>query len=147
MKPVIFIVKKLDDYRLIKYHGINAAKDPMLLCTDFMEYLIRWYHVPMRKSHGIIGRLVRLSEEVDEEINKLTYDQCKEAVPLIGKLMNEKEFNQMINEVFDFEKAMSKRDTVGAPGTEQVKKQLKRWNKTLRNRPNRPRPSFNCGMD
>ena len=147
MKPVIFIVKKLDDYRLIKYHGINAAKDPMLLCTDFMEYFIRKYHVPMRNAHNMIGRLVRLSEEVDEEINKLTYDQCKKAVPLIGELMNEKEFNQMINEVFDFEKAMKKKNLIGMPDIRQVKKQLKRWNKTLRNRPNRPRPSFNCRMD
>jgi argininosuccinate lyase len=112
-----------------------------------MEYLIKQYHVPMRTSHGIIGRLVRLSEDLDEEINKLTYNQCKKVVPLIGKLMKENEFNAMITEVFDFEKAMAKRNAVGVPGTKQVKKQLKRWNKTLRNRPNRPRPSFSCEMD
>ena len=61
----------------------------------------------------------------------MTYDQCKKAVPLIGKLMNEKEFNQMINEVFNFDKAMERKKHVFdyKPDIEHQKwkKELKIW--------------------
>ena len=49
---------------------------------------------------------------------------------------------KIADEVFDLKKAMKKRNAIGMTGTKQVKKQLKRWKKTLSERPNRPKPSF-----
>ena len=85
-----------------------------------------------RESHHLIGEMVKLAE--------------KENMPLdefIRVFISKK----AADEVFDLDKAMKKRNLIGMPDTRQVKKQLKRWKKTLSERPNRPRPSFSGRMD
>jgi argininosuccinate lyase len=112
----------------LKYIGINAANDPMLLATDWAEYLVWIYRIPFRETHRIIGGLVALSEKLGKDINQLTFKECKGVYPLFGTLMDEKDYKKMIDEVFDLELSMAKRsDTTEWPCPEKFKKQLKKW--------------------
>jgi argininosuccinate lyase len=43
----------------------------------------------------------------------------------------DKVFGRDARSVFDLEKAMAKRNIIGAPGTKEVAKQLDRWRKQL----------------
>jgi argininosuccinate lyase len=91
--------------------ALGGADDPMLLATDLAEWFVRERHIPFRKAHHIVGELVALSEKLNKPLNWI-------ALLIFGPSMLD---------VFDLEKAMQRRDMVGAPGPKQVAFQLKRW--------------------
>ena len=73
--------------------------------------------ITFREAHHHVGNIVRLSEQLKMPLNVL-----------VGHMYGSK----VAAEVFDVEKAMARRNLIGAPGHRQCAKQLVRWGRTLR---------------
>ena len=67
-------------------------------------------------------RRVAVAEKSRKPLNELTRDELASV---------HKEFGKDVVEIFDLEKAMSRRESTGAPGTKEVRKQLGRWRRVL----------------
>jgi argininosuccinate lyase len=96
-----------------------AASDPALLATDLADYLVR-KGLPFRQAHHAIGALVALAERLGKRLNQLTLAELRSV---------EKKFGTDVLEAFDLRQAMARRRLTGAPGTQEVGKQLARWKK------------------
>ncbi len=102
----------------------SAASDPLLLATDLADYLVN-KGLPFRNAHHIVGTLVAIAEKKKTTINKLSIDELKAVCP---------EFEEDALSLFDLKKAIEKRNLVGAPSAREVKRQISRWNKSLKDR-------------
>ncbi len=102
-----------------------AAEDPALLATDLADYLVR-RGMPFRQAHHAVGAVVAMAENLAKPLNQLTLAELKSVEPL---------FAPDVAEVFNLKKAMAARHLTGAPGTTQVRLQLRRWRKELVRRP------------
>jgi argininosuccinate lyase len=98
-----------------------AAKDPTLLATDLADYLVR-KGVPFRQAHHAVGAVVALAGKNRKPLNRLTLAELRSV---------DKKFGRDALGVFDLKRAMAKRNRTGAPGTNQVARQLARWRKQL----------------
>jgi len=99
----------------------TAASDPALLATDLADYLVR-KGMAFRQAHHAVGAVVALAERKKKKLNELTLADLKSV---------DKTFGNDALVVFNLEKAMAKRNVVGAPGTSEVKRQIARWQKQL----------------
>ena len=100
---------------------LAAARDPALLATDLAEYLVR-QGVPFRTAHHVVGAAVALAEKAGKQLNELTLSDLQSV---------EKHFKSDALKVFELKEALGRRNLTGAPGQEQVRKQLSRWRKVL----------------
>jgi len=98
-----------------------AASDPLLLATDLADYLVK-KEMPFRQAHHVVGAVVALAEETGKPLDRLSLADFQGV---------DKHFGPDVRSVFDLKKAMSRRKITGAPGTNEVKKQLARWRKQL----------------
>src|SRR5580692_3728883 len=95
----------------------RAASDPALLATDLADYLVR-KGMPFRQAHHVVGAVVALAEKTGKPLNKLALAELQSV---------DKTFGRDVMGVFNLKAAMAKRNLIGAPGTKEVAKQLKRW--------------------
>jgi argininosuccinate lyase len=100
---------------------LAAAGDAALLATDLADYLVR-KGMPFRQAHHVVGHAVALAEKSCKPLNELTLRQLQSL---------EKKFSADALQVFDLKKALAQRNSTGAPGTREVKKQLARWRSIL----------------
>jgi argininosuccinate lyase len=100
---------------------LKAASDPALLATDLADYLVR-KGLPFRQAHHAVGALVAAAEGLAKPLNQLTLTEFQAV---------EKRFAPEVLKVFDLQRAMSRREMTGAPGTGEVRRQLARWRKLL----------------
>jgi argininosuccinate lyase len=98
-----------------------AAQDPALLATDLADYLVR-RGLPFREAHQVVGRIVALAEKRGKPLSALSLDELQS---------EHMSFGADAMEVFDLKRALASRRMVGAPGTAEVQRQLRRWQKTL----------------
>ena len=98
-----------------------AAGDPALLATDLADYLVR-KGMPFRKAHDLIGVVVALAEKLGKPLDKLSLEELRSV---------DKTFGPDALDTFRMKEAMAKRTMTGAPGTEEVAKQLARWREQL----------------
>lgn len=103
---------------------LTAASDPALLATELADYLVR-KGVPFRQAHHAVGALVALAEGLRKRLNQLTLQEMQSV---------ETHFGDDALKVFDLKAVLGRRDIVGAPGENQVRKQLARWKGLLGNR-------------
>ncbi len=96
---------------------VQAVADPALLATDLVDYLVE-QGVPFREAHHVVGELVALSEKLDMALDALPYDQVAKIHPRLGD-----DWNQ----VFDLQRAISRREKPGMPGAKQVAKRIDYW--------------------
>jgi argininosuccinate lyase len=101
-----------------------AASDPSLLATDLADWLVR-KGMPFRQAHQVVGAAVGVAEKAGKPLNRLTVKQLRKIDRLFGA---------DALSVFDLNKALARRNIVGAPAPQQVARQLARWRKTLSNR-------------
>src|SRR5438876_1481951 len=94
-----------------------AAGDPALLATDLVDYLVR-KGVPFRQAHDRVGAVVALAEARGKPLNRLTPEELQSV---------DGNFAADALEVFDLKRAMAQRNAIGAPGTKEVRQQLRRW--------------------
>ncbi len=108
---------------LLQHIQVNSAAceaavgDPSLLATDLADYLVQ-KGVPFRKAHHAVGSVVALAKKKGKRLNQLTLAQLQSV---------DKNFDRNAIGVFDLERAMAKRNLVGAPGTKEVRRQLAKW--------------------
>src|SRR5437773_2148641 len=86
-----------------------AASDPALLATDLADYLVQ-KKMPFRQAHHVVGAVVALAERKKKKLNELTLAELKSV---------DRTFGNDALAVFNLEKAMAKRNIVGAPGTKE----------------------------
>jgi len=98
-----------------------AAADPQLLATDLADYLVK-KGVAFRQAHHLVGAVVALAERAGKPIDQVTVEEFRGVSA---------EFGPDVHDVFDLDRAMQRRNLVGAPGTSQVRRQLAKWKKLL----------------
>jgi argininosuccinate lyase len=112
---------------MLKTAGVNrascaaAAGDPALLATDLADYLVR-KGMPFRKAHELVGAAVALAEKLGKPLDKLSPAELQSV---------DKTFARDALDIFQMPEAMAKRAMTGAPGTQEVAKQLARWREQL----------------
>jgi len=111
----------LDHTSINRKACLTAASDPALLATDLADYLVT-KALPFRQAHHVVGALVAAAEGLGKRLNQLTLAEFQSV---------EKRFAADVLKVFDVQRAMSRREVTGAPGTKEVRKQLARWRKLL----------------
>lgn len=99
----------------------KAVSDPLLFATDLADYLVA-KGKPFREAHHSIGKLVALAEKEQIALNKLSDELVKEIEPLLENDWRE---------TFNIENALSKREKIGMPGPNEVKKQISYWKKII----------------
>jgi argininosuccinate lyase len=98
-----------------------AAGDPALLATDLADYLVK-KGMPFRQAHHVVGAVVALAEKSGRPLNKLSLAELQSV---------DKTFGRDALGVFNLQRAMARRNFIGASGTREVAKQLARWRKQL----------------
>jgi argininosuccinate lyase len=109
----------LDHIQVNRRVCLAAARDPALLATDLADYLVR-KRLPFRQAHHAVGALVALAERTGKPLNQLSLSELQSV---------EKKFGADALKVFDLGQALARRRLTGAPGTNEVRKQLARWKK------------------
>jgi argininosuccinate lyase len=99
----------------------SAARDPLLLATDLADYLVR-KGLPFRQAHHAVGAAVAMAEVTGRTLDALTLEELRTTSDL---------YEADVARVFDLDAAMDRRQIVGSPGTRQVQRQLKRWERQL----------------
>ena len=98
-----------------------AASDAALLATDLADYLVR-KGLPFRQAHHAVGAMVALGEQSGKSLEELSLAEMRSVEKRVGT-----DFRQ----VFDLRKAMARRNSIGAPGSAEVGKQLAKWQRLL----------------
>jgi argininosuccinate lyase len=118
VRAVVRLCAAMLDHTQVNRHACRAAaSDPALLATDLADYLVR-RGLPFRQAHHAVGALVALAERLAKPLNQLTLAEMQSV---------EKKFGADVLETFDLKQAMARRRLTGAPGTQEVGKQLARW--------------------
>ena len=99
-----------------------AASDSTLLATDLAEYLVS-KGVPFRRAHHVVGTLVSSAERLGKQLSQLTLAELQAV---------ERAFGEDAPKLFNLGQAMARRKIIGSPGSAQVRQQLARWRKLLR---------------
>jgi len=93
---------------------MHAAMDAQLLATDLADYLVR-RGVPFRRSHEVVGRLVRRAEERGVALTALELDDFR---------AEDENFDEDLREVFDWRGSADARDAEGGTSLRSVPHQL-----------------------
>ena len=121
----LIVLKALDQngqgYLAWSWGPFDCAGDPALLATDLVDYLVR-KGVPFRQAHDRVGAVVALAEARGKPLNRLTPEELQSV---------DGNFAADALEVFDLKRAMAQRNAIGAPGTKEVRQQLRRWRRVL----------------
>jgi argininosuccinate lyase len=94
--------------------NLKSAIDTQLFATDLADYLVK-RGVPFRETHGVVGRLVRLAEEEGLPLSELSIDALQD---------EHEAFEEDVVEVFDWERSVELRDTIGGTSLRAVQEQL-----------------------
>lgn len=90
----------------------KSARNGFTNATDAADYLVN-HGVPFRDAHGIVGQLVLFCIERDIALDDMTLEQYKAISPV---------FEEDIFNAISMETCVKKRNTIGAPGQEAMKK-------------------------
>ena len=90
----------------------DSAKHGFTNATDAADYFVN-HGVPFRDAHGIIGQLVLLCIEKKIPLDDLPLEEYKKISPV---------FEEDIYEAISMKTCVEKRNTIGAPGEEAMKK-------------------------
>ena len=98
-----------------------AASDPSLFATDLAEYLVK-RGMPFRRAHAIVGSLV-----ADCVAKRITLDR----IPVAELKKRSSLFEVDVAAVFNVRRSLSQRRAIGAPSSENIAAQIKRWRRKL----------------
>jgi len=100
---------------------MKAALTPDLLATDLAEYLVR-KGVPFRETHHISGRVVALAEKEKKPMDQLSVKELQGV---------DARFGDDIKSVFNYQKSVEHRSSIGGTSKSAVKEQIATLKKTL----------------
>jgi argininosuccinate lyase len=108
----------------LKVHPQRMAEalDDGMLATDLADYLVQ-RGVPFRRSHHLVGQVVRRALERGVPLRELPLDEFKEVA---------EEFGEDVYQAFDFRRSVEARDSYGGTATRAVRQQLARARERLR---------------
>ena len=89
-----------------------SAKNGFTNATDAADYLVN-HGVPFRDAHGIVGQLVLYCIEKNIALDDMSLEEYKAISPV---------FEEDIYDAISMETCVNKRNTIGAPGPEAMKK-------------------------
>jgi argininosuccinate lyase len=98
-----------------------AASDPNLFATDLAEYLVK-NGTPFREAHQTVGKLVAFAAKKGIPLNRIPR-------PSIRKVASKLDVD--LTKIFDARRSLAARRAVGAPSPDNVRAQIKRWQKEL----------------
>ena len=101
----------------------ESAMNGFTNATDAADYLVR-KGVPFRDAHGIIGQLVLYCIEKNISIDKLSLEELKGISDM---------FEEDVFDAVSLKTCVEKRLTIGAPGSETMKKTLQIYKSDLNN--------------
>mmetsp|Transcript_10438 Transcript_10438/g.31394 ORF Transcript_10438/g.31394 Transcript_10438/m.31394 type:complete len:488 (-) Transcript_10438:1191-2654(-) len=84
---------------------------PEMLATDLAEYLVR-KGVPFRETHHIAGAAVKMAEDLQTPLSSLTVEQLQ--------TLHSSFEDDVIAEVFDFEKSVERKSSIGGTSKRSV---------------------------
>ena len=90
----------------------NSAKNGFTNATDAADYLVN-HGVPFRDAHGIVGQLVLLCIEKGISLDDLSLDEYRDISPA---------FDKDIYDAISMKICVEKRNTIGAPGQDAMRK-------------------------
>ena len=90
----------------------QAARHGFTNATDAADYLVN-HGVPFRDAHGIVGQLVLYCIDKKIALDDMSLEEYKEISPV---------FEEDIYDAISMETCVNKRNTIGAPGPEAMKK-------------------------
>ncbi|MDP7011885.1 MAG: argininosuccinate lyase [Verrucomicrobiota bacterium] len=99
----------------------KAVKDPNLLATDLVDWLVL-EGMPFRKAHHVVGRIVAVAEAKKKRIDQLTSRELSAI---------DKKLNKSALSVFSIKNAMNGRTTTGSPGDSEINRRLTYWHEFL----------------
>ncbi len=100
---------------------MTAALDDAVLATDLADYLVR-RGVPFRRSHRLVGELVRRAETLNVPLKDLPLFEYQAVHPA---------FAEDVYAVFDFKRSVEARDVEGGTAPTAVRAQIKRMHELL----------------
>ena len=100
--------------KLKKENMKRSAMNGFTNATDAADYLVK-KGMPFRDAHSVIGRLVLYCIDNNKAIDELSIDELKAINDM---------FDEDIYDAISLETCVSKRNTIGAPGQEAMKKVL-----------------------
>jgi argininosuccinate lyase len=107
----------------LKVHPQRMAEalDDGMLTTDLADYLVQ-HGVPFRRSHHLVGQVVRRALERGMPLRELPLEEFREVT---------EEFGEDVYQVFDFRRSVEARDSYGGTATQAVRQQLARARERL----------------
>lgn len=90
----------------------DSAKNGFTNATDAADYLVN-HGVPFRDAHGIVGQLVLLCIDKNISLDDLSLDEYQKISPV---------FEEDIYEAVSMKTCVEKRNTIGAPGQDAMRK-------------------------
>lgn len=100
---------------------MRSALNPAILATDLADYLVR-KGIPFREAHAQVGQAVRRSEELHQPLQQLSLSDFQSINPVFGA---------DVYDVFDFERAIAKRDSIGGTSIIALQKQMEEAEKII----------------
>lgn len=123
VRSIIKILLKVIPEIRFNTERIKNMISQFTLATDIAEYLVR-KNLPFRKAHSITGEIVRYCIENKKEISSLSLEEFRSFSPL---------FDRDILEYLKFENSVNSKKATGGTSFSNVKKELKRWKRILKN--------------
>ena len=111
--------------RTLKMNRTRAAellKDESLYATDLADYLVK-KGVPFKDAHSQVGRIVSFAEENGVTLSKIGLDIYQSFAPRAGG---------DVYDLFNAAHSVNLKKTQGSTHPNEIKKQIKRWNASLR---------------
>ncbi len=99
----------------------SASADPALMATDLAEWLVR-QGVPFREAHHQVGRFVAECLERNQSLAEASLEQMRQSIPAA---------QPECQKIFDCRRSVAARNLTGGTAPEQIRKQIKRWQKRL----------------
>ena len=90
----------------------NSSKNGFTNATDAADYLVN-HGVPFRDAHGIVGQIVLYCIDKNMAIDDMSLEELKAISPV---------FEEDIYDAISMETCVNKRNTIGAPGPEAMKR-------------------------
>lgn len=91
-----------------------AARDGALLATDLADYLVK-KGVPFRESHQLVGQAVKCAEKLGVQLQDFCLTDYQSIHPA---------FTEDVYAVFDFQRSVQARNTVGGTAPDAVRAQI-----------------------
>ncbi len=108
----------------------DSAKKGFANATDAADYLVN-RGVPFRDAHGIVGQLVLFCIQRDMALEDMTLEEFQAVSPI---------FEEDVYEAISLKTCVEKRNVIGAPGPEAMRRVVELCRNRLEAEPDLPRP-------